>query len=305
MVSALDAARGALTLASNNTDQSYWQSRQVTHWSTHICMVGAFIGCVALLVGVTIDSIAFSTLGAFLFVTNALASYYLKKFSVFFSVDEVIRALSETVLSLYNQVVGLHNQIAGLEPARERLIEERKKIESRLKESQAAVEKLQKVEKEYHLINSKLMQITNAYNPLKGAIDAFIKKVGQLQKADINFEQLNQAMKALTQERTKLEANIQKFDTETKELDEHEKRVGEHISQLSELMDNWNGRYVDLVSQNSKLSSEVDELKKQLGTFTSQNKKAEALVKQVELLCQALPDQAAMRRMIEEIKAKA
>jgi DNA repair exonuclease SbcCD ATPase subunit len=306
MVSALDAAQGALTLAGKaNFDQSIWRNRNVTHWSTHVCMFGALVGGIALLIGITIDSIALATLGGFLFVTNSLASYYLKKFSVFFAIDEVIRALADTIKELYNQVVGLHNQIEAIGPIRERITDERKKIEQRLAESQATIEKLQKVVKDYQVVDKKLAQVVSVYQPLKQAVDEFISKVTQLEKSDLDFQRLNNALKALAKERTKLEDSIKKLEDGTKILDTHEKKIEVNISQLNYIMDGWSQRYTDIVDQNTRLAKEVDELTAQLLDFTSQNNKAEALVKQMEIICKELPSAEALRKMIEQIKSKA
>ena len=265
-------------------------------------MAGAFVGGIALIIGIAIDGIIISTLGGFLFVTNSISAYYLKKFSVFNSIDEVIRALAETVKGLYEQVVGLHNQIGAIGPARLKLEDERKKMEARLQESNATIDKLQKVQKDFEKVNSKLANITEVYTPLKEAVDMFIKKVSELESQAFDFTKLSSAVKELAQERTRLEASVKKIGDETKGLSTQEKRIESQTSKLGTLIDSWNVSFIQLTKQIEKLQNEIGDLKTQLTSFATQNNKADDLVKRLEDLRNALPDNQKLRGMIEEIK---
>lgn len=305
MVNAIDVARDALSLTGKEVEQGYWQNRNVTHWSTHVCMTGAFIGGMALIAGIAIDSTIIAALGSLLLVTNGLSAYYLKKFSVFSAIDDIIRALADTVRELYNQIVGLHTQIGAIGPARELITEERLKIETRLKESQATIDRLQKVEKDYEAVSKKIVQITGVYQPLKSAVDEFIKNVSELPKGNLDFERLSVAMKGLADERTRFDDNVKTLGDETKELNTHEKRVGDQISKLNTIINAWNSRYTELVGQNERLAKQVVELQRQIATFSSENQKAESLITRIEALRDKIPDDSTLRAMIEEIKSKA
>lgn len=302
MVSTIEVARGALALTGKNVDQGYWNGRNVTHWSTHLAMTGALIGAIAFVAGIAFDSIVIASLGGLLLVNNGISAYYLKKFSVFNSIDEVIRALALTVKELYDQVVALHEHIEVLEPATQRITDERIKIEARLKESTAVIEKLKGVEKKYEEVSKKLTAITNIYNPLKGAVDNFIRKVSELENYKLDFSKLSLALKELANERSQLEGSIKLIDDGTKKLDTHEKKIGDLSTQLGTLIDRWNANFQELQKQIVKLEEENDELQHALHSLTTENLKAEAIVKRAESLRAAFPKAAEWKALIEELK---
>lgn len=302
MTTAISVAQGALALTGKQLDESNWEGRRTTHWSVHVTMAGTLIGAIVLLVGIAIDSIALSILGGFILITNGLSSYYLKKFSVFHAVDEVIRALSETIKELYEQVLSLHLQIQAIKPAADRIALERKQIEERLKESQATIAKLKGVGKDYQKVAAELKHITAFYNPLKTSIDTFVAQVGELRENQIDFGKLSAAIKDLAHQQTQIESSIKTLGDESTKLTVHERGVAFQIEKLAGVIDQWNGRYNDLLTQNAKLEREVNELRVQMAAFDVENQRAEKLVNRIEKLRDAIPNQEALKAMIEELK---
>lgn len=301
MISSIDFAKGALALTGRNIPGNM-SGRNISHWSTHLAMTGTLIGAIAFVSGIALDSIVVAALGGMLFVTNGISAYYLKKFSVFNSIDEVIHALAETIHELYQQIVGLHAQIGALGPSTQRLSDERIKIEARLKESNETIARLEKVEKQFAETNKKFTKLANIYGPLKDAVDNFIRNVSELKQNEIDLTLLAKAVKDLANERTRLEGSIKAIDDGTKALDTQGNKIKDLSVRLGSLLDAWNGDFEDLKTQITKLETENDQLQAQLTSLTLENTKLEGLITRAEAVRVNLGVQ--MRALIEQLNAK-
>lgn len=254
--------------------------RKATHWSTHLCIAGAVIGAGALATGIIINSIFIAVLGGLLLGTNVIAGWYLKKFSVFYSVDEVIQNVQGTVKDLYEQNIALNGQVRSLSGNRKEVTESRKRLEAQLKATEETNKKLSKTVAKYQQENKKLNKVIGVYQPMKQAIDQFIHEVGALDER--NFRGLAAAVKALAKERARLEGGVKRLDGENRELERHGKAIENQIERLDALMQRWELEQEEMLSEMRKLTDEVNELQEQNRALDEKNHDADRIASRFE-----------------------
>lgn len=78
----------------SNLAQGTLNGRSYTHWSYYIFMTGTVVGLVALVAAAILTNYIIITAGSAFFLFNALASYYIKKFSLFKNLDDQVKKIT-------------------------------------------------------------------------------------------------------------------------------------------------------------------------------------------------------------------
>ena len=307
----INAAEAALHITADIEGNSMGKAgnlkgRSITHWSYKLFIAGAVVGTIAAIAGFILNMVPIGVSGLILGVTNGLAAFYIRKFSVIKSLEEVNKDLSDQVDTLSDEIDELDSQISELEKENKRLekiskgikdipkdwrkeiVKGKKEIEEKTKEIEKVTQKLLAAEEKIAKLATVTGEMHEQANKITEAAIQFSKQNNFLSdrvgKMESNLGELNQHNDNLV----KLIMNV---DTQTDEFEDLSQEFGKQVEMLGDLFSLMKEMYEEAKKKMLELEVQVDELEISLPSALKSAEKVEQLTEQYKLMETALEKQ--------------
>lgn len=312
MVSVLMNAAGvALHAASGGVGpgaavKGSFQGKKITHWSYKVFIAGAVIGTITAIAGFILNMLPIGVSGVVIGATNGLAAFYIRKFSVIKTLEEVNKELTNQVKTLSDEVDELDSQISQLEDENKKLEEVskglaeipkdwRKEIVKGKQEIAAKTNELEKVAQKLLAAEKKIEKLATVTGEMHTQANKITEAALQFSKENHFFSdhvgKLESQLGELNQHNQNLVSLIVNVDTQTDEFEQLNQEFGKQVVMLGELFALMKEMYEEAKKKMADLEIQVNELEVSLPNALKSAEKVEKLTLQYKQMEQALEQQ--------------
>ena len=232
--------------------------RRYRHWSFWVLAAGATVGAVAAIAAFifSVQTIIWS--GAFIFVTNAIGAYYIRKFDTLRELEDYVDFMAKKIKILANLVLDLKRINQGLASTADKLEENRHKTDDLFREEEEKINQqasaFEKTAKKLEETEKKLEKVKEMYDNLQKGVLEFSKEVSKLEG---HGEQFELKLKAMAESIGSSMKVLEGLDAEDKEFDE----LNEVYNRLNEANLRFLGEFQGELGKVFNLFSEADKIR--------------------------------------------